>query len=160
MDRLERAVTTGLDAIVTALFVVIILLTVLLVVLRYIFNTSLIGGNEAMEYLFIYTTAIGAATAVGRRDHISIRYFLDKLPGPFRTAFDILGLILVAGLNILIAVLSRNWITKVGSSESPVIRVPMGFIQASVPIGCLLAAAYCIAVIIRVLRQHRDGTDS
>ena len=46
---------------VTLMFFGILSLTILLVVMRYGFNSSIMGANEAMEYLFIYTTALGAA---------------------------------------------------------------------------------------------------
>ena len=149
MNQIEAVVTRILETVVTVFFGVIIVLTILLVVMRYVFNSSIIGGNELMEYLFIYTTAIGAAVAVGRREHISITYFLEKLPAKLQIGVDVLGLMLVAGINILIAVLSNRWIAKVGSSESPVMRIPMWTIEISVPIGCLFAALYCLFVIIR-----------
>jgi TRAP-type transport system small permease protein len=157
MTGIENTLTRILETIVTAFFGVIILLTILLVVMRYVFNSSIIGGNELMEYLFIYTTALGAAVAIGQRDHISITYVLDKMREPFRTAVDILGLVLVAGINILIAVLSRHWIAKVGSAESPVMRIPMWSVQISVPLGCVFAGVYCIIVIIGEIRKLRDG---
>jgi len=149
MNHIEAVITRVLETVVTVFFGVIIVLTILLVVMRYVFNSSIIGGNELMEYLFIYTTAIGAAVAVGRREHISITYFLEKLPEKLQVGVDVLGLLLVAGINILIAVLSNRWIAKVGSSESPVMRIPMWTIEISVPIGCLFAALYCLFVIIR-----------
>ena len=160
MNTPEKVLTRILETVVTAFFGIIILLTVLLVVMRYVFNSSIVGGNELMEYLFIYTTAIGAAVAVGKRDHISITYLLNKMPETVRTAVDVLGLIFVAGINVLIAVLSRHWITKVGSAESPVMRVPMWSVQISVPVGCLLAGLYCIFVIFDEIRKFRDGRNA
>jgi TRAP-type transport system small permease protein len=157
MAGIEKTLTRILETIVTAFFGVIILLTILLVLMRYVFNSSIVGGNELMEYLFIYTTALGAAIAIGKRDHIAITYVIDKLGEPYRTAVDVLGLVLVAGINILIAVLSRHWILKVGSSESPVMRVPMWSVQISVPLGCVFAGVYCILVIIREIQNVSGG---
>lgn len=153
VERIERLITKILESIVTVFFGVIILVTILLVIMRYIFNSSVIGGNELMEYLFIYTTALGAAVAIGKRDHISIDFFLNKLPEPAKTYVDIFGLILVAGLNILIVVLSNHWISKVGFSESPVLRIPMWSVEISVPIGCILAALFCFFVIVKEIRS-------
>ncbi len=157
MQSPKKILTRILHTIVTVFFGGIILLTILLVILRYLFNSSIIGGNELMEYLFIYTTALGAAVAIGEREHISISYFLNKMPEPLRTIVDILGLLLVAAINILIAVLSRHWISKVGTAESPVMRIPMWSVQISVPTGCLLAGLYCFFVIIEEIRNYRDG---
>jgi TRAP-type mannitol/chloroaromatic compound transport system permease small subunit len=43
------------------IFMVIFILVVMLVILRYLFNTTIVGGNEATVQLFIHTTALGAA---------------------------------------------------------------------------------------------------
>ena len=99
IERFTRILLVILDSVITFFFSVIFTLTVLLVVLRYVFNTAIIGGNEAMEYLFIYTTAIGAAVALGRRDHIKITYFVDKLPGGVRRVVDVSDLIMIGFIN-------------------------------------------------------------
>ena len=70
MNKIRRAVkvaTDTLEWLVTLCFFVILAVTIILVILRYGFNEAIIGGNELVEYLFIYTTAIGAAAALGRR---------------------------------------------------------------------------------------------
>ena len=110
-----------------------------------------------MEYLFIYTTALGAALAVGKREHIKIMFFVDKLPPVLRTAALVLGLLLVAFINIVIFRLSFPWMMKVGMSESPVMRVPMWAVQISVPLGCGLVVFYCIFDSWKIIRGYLSG---
>ena len=69
-----------LDGVIATFFAAILLITIMQVLLRYGFNASVLGGNEAMEGLFIYTTAIGAAVAVRRREHIRINFMVKLLP--------------------------------------------------------------------------------
>lgn len=157
VNRVERFITRGLESLVTVFFFGILVITILLVVLRYIFNSSIIGGNELMEYLFIYTTAIGAAVALRHRDHIKISYFIRKLPQPWRVAGEVLGLLLVAFINIVIFKLSFPWLQTVGSSASPVMRLPMWVVQMSVPIGCALAVLYCLFDSYIIIAGHIRG---
>jgi TRAP-type C4-dicarboxylate transport system permease small subunit len=150
-----------LDGIITTLFFVILMLTIILVILRYVFNSTIIGGNELMEYLFIYTTALGAALAIGRREHIKIMYFVDKLPAPIKAIVEVIALLLVAFINVVIFKLSFAWIMKVGMAESPVMRVPMRTIEVSVPIGCGLAVFYCLFDSWKILKRqffNKGGT--
>ena len=159
IDTLTRI----LEGIVTVFFLVILGLTIILVILRYVFNEAIIGGPELMEYLFIYTTALGAAVSLGRRDHIAIDYFVNKLPGTVRSIVVAFGFVLVAFINIVIFRLSFPWIAKVGGAESPVMRIPMWSAQISVPIGCALAVLYCIYNIwqeIEGIRSRRRGATS
>ncbi len=151
MKKLKRSaqiLSSLLDTIISCFFAIILLITILQVVLRYVFNESILGGNELMEGLFIYTTAIGAAVAVGRRQHINISYFIEQLPTFMRRIDDVLVHLLIAFLNGVMIFYSIRWISKVGSNESPVMRVPEWIFQISVPIGCCLVIVYCLVMII------------
>jgi TRAP-type C4-dicarboxylate transport system permease small subunit len=140
-----------LEAAITIFFFVILTLTIVLVVLRYGFNETIIGGNEVMEYLFIYTTAIGAAVALGRREHIKITWFIDKLSQSARRIVDVVGFISIAFINVVMIYYSVPWIRTVGSFESPVLRLPNRTIQLIVPIGCGLVILYCLYHILATI---------
>ena len=154
MNTIRRAVkiaTDTLEWLVTLCFFVILGLTIVLVILRYGFNEAIIGGNELVEYLFIYTTAIGAAAALGRREHIKITWFIDKLSPVFRKVVDILGFLLIALINVVMIHYSIPWIRTVGGFESPVLRLPNRLIQIIIPIGCGLVIFYCLYHILIVI---------
>ncbi len=157
IQRFKEILLIVLDGIITFFFSVIFMLTVLLVVLRYVFNTAIIGGNEAMEYLFIYTTAIGAAAALGRREHIKITYFVDKLPGGVRRVVDVTDLILIVFINGVMIWYGIPWIESVGSFESPVLRIPNMIVQASIPIGCGLVIICCLCLIVTEIFAGKQG---
>ena len=156
IERFTRILLIILDSVITFFFSVIFTLTVLLVVLRYVFNTAIIGGNEALEYLFIYTTAIGAAVALGRGDHIKITYFVDKLPGGVRRVVDVSDLILIGFINGVMIWYGIPWIQSVGSFQSPVLRIPNMIIQASIPIGCSLVILCCLCLIVTEFLKGRQ----
>lgn len=140
--------TIILDAVIASFFAAILLITILQVVLRYGFNASVLGGVEAMEGLFIYTTAIGAAAAIRRRQHISINFMVKLLPVLYQRMVDVLVHLLVAFLNGGMIYYSISWIGKVGGNESPVMRIPEWTMQISVPVGCGLVILYCVFNII------------
>ena len=154
MSGLKEAVeifSRVLEWLVTLCFFVILMLTIILVILRYGFNEAIIGGNELVEHLFIYTTAIGAAAALGRRQHIKITWFVDKLTPVYRKIVDIVGFLLIALINGVMIYYSIPWIQTVGGFESPVLRLPNRLIQIIVPIGCGLVILYCLYHILVVL---------
>jgi TRAP-type C4-dicarboxylate transport system permease small subunit len=157
IQRFKRILSVILEWIITFFFSIILMLTVVLVVLRYGFNTAIIGGNEAMEYLFIYTTAIGAAVALERREHIKITYFVDRLPLAMRSVVNVLDLILIGFINGVMVWYSIPWIKSVGSFESPVLRIPNRIVQASVPIGCSLVILCCLCLMITDIFEKKQG---
>jgi TRAP-type C4-dicarboxylate transport system permease small subunit len=153
--KIERFANRVLETLVTALFFAILSLTVVLVIMRYGFNAAIIGGNEAMEYMFIYTTAIGAAVSIGKGEHISITFLLDRFTGRLRRAINIFNYLLIAFINIVMIGYSIGWIQSAGHFESPVLRIPNWMVQVSVPIGAGLAAAYCLNhVLLEILNWN------
>ena len=157
IQQFKRILLIMLHGIITVLFSIILILTILLVILRYGFNTAIIGGNEAMEYLFIYTTAIGAAVALGKREHIKITYFVDKLPLAMKSVVNVLDLILIGFINGVMIWYSIPWIKSVGSFESPVLRIPNRIVQASVPIGCSLVILCCLCLVVTDIFEKKQG---
>ncbi|MCB2216902.1 TRAP transporter small permease [Desulfofustis glycolicus] len=154
MDRLKRTadwLTVGLDVMIASFFAIIVLITILQVILRYAFNASVLGGGETMEALFIYTTAIGAAAAVRRRQHINISFVVDLLPVTARRVVDGIVHLLIAFLNGVMIYYSIRWIGSVGSNESPVLRLPEWMFQLSIPIGCGLVILYCLVNTVLTL---------
>ena len=142
--KIEYILTIMLDAVIGSFFAAILLITILQVLLRYGFNEAILGGNEAMEGLFIYTTAIGAAAAVRRRQHINIDFLVKLLPSLLQKIIDVLAHLLIAFINSVMIYYSINWISKVGGNESPVMRIHEWTTQVSIPIGCGLVICYCL----------------
>jgi TRAP-type C4-dicarboxylate transport system permease small subunit len=159
LKKTEQVLTVIIDGTISSFFAVILLLTILQVVLRYGFNASVLGAGESMEGLFIYTTAIGAATAVRRRQHISINALVSVLPILYQRAADVLAHLLVAFLNGVMIYYSVTWISKVGGNESPVMRIPEWTMQVSIPIGCGLVIFYCFVNIVLTIRGEWPASE-
>jgi TRAP-type C4-dicarboxylate transport system permease small subunit len=156
----EKRIDRILETIVTLMFFCILSLTIVLVVMRYGFNSSIIGGNEAMNYLFIYTTALGAAVSVGQGTHIKISFVVDHLPATVRRVVDMLGYGLIAFINALMIYFSIPWIQSAGYFESPVLRIPNWIVQVSVPLGCGLVILYCLNHLVLTWAGEISKTDA
>ena len=141
LAKFDRVVIKAAEvAIVAALFVIFVLV-VLLVVLRYVLNSTIVGGNESIVVLFIYTTSIGAAVAVSRKEHIAINVLVDRLAHRWRKYFELFGYALIALINLVMVWYSLTiWIPLTGRFVLPALQLPQGYAQAAVPIGCGLVA--------------------
>ena len=151
MDRLyqlEKLVSRLLEFIITFFFFIILSITITLVLMRYGFNAAIIGGNEAMNYLFIYTTALGAAVSIGNAEHIKITFLIDRLKARPRKFVNIINYLLIAFINGVMVWYSLPWIRSTGDFESPVLRIPNWMVQISIPVGCSLVILYCLNHIL------------
>ncbi len=144
MKKLEATLNHVLEGITTLCFLAILVIVVTLVVLRYAFNSSITGANELITVLFVYSTAIGAAVAVGKREHITIAALAERLPRGLRKVIDALGLLLVAALNGVLLWYSIVWIGTTGGFLMPSTELPRIVAQFSIPLGSGLAVLYCL----------------
>ncbi len=142
--RLENLLVQGLTLFLIAVFGFDFLLVTVLVVMRYGFNTAIIGGAETSVFLFIYTTALGASVDIARGKHIRIDSFIALLPERMRNWIEMLNLALIGILNAFLFVYSIQWISVVGNSLDPVLRIPNAVVEVAVPIGCFFAVLFCL----------------
>ena len=140
-----------LDAAVGTMFFGMAVLIIVLVILRYAFNSSLPGGPEALRFAFIYTTFFGAALLVGRQEHIAINLVTKRLPLPLQRATAALVNSLVIALHVYLLVLSFRWTAVTGGNLAEELKIPLKYIQIALPIGCGLAALYALNNIIEAL---------
>ncbi len=144
MKRVERLLADILEGVVACAFLTIFALVVIQVFLRYVLNTSIIGANEVIIILFVYTTSIGGALAAGRREHIALTFAIEMLPEPLRKLMARVSFLLVAFINGVMAWFSLHWIGITGDYLMPSTGLTRSVAQNSIPLGCCLAALYCL----------------
>ena len=152
--RLEARFSRILEQLLTATFMLIFALVVLLVLLRYVFNTTIVGGNEATVMLFIWTTALGAAVDLARGKHIVVDAFVNYVPAVTRRWLDVVNLLIIGILNAYLLKYGIDWITAVGGSEHPVLHVPEAVAEIALPVGCGLTILFCITRIVSILMAN------
>ena len=158
--KLDRAIINTAEVAIVAALIVLFALVNLLVVLRYVFGSTIVGGNEFIVVLFIYTTAIGAAVAVSRKEHIAINFLVDGLPVGPRKILEIFGFALIALINAVMVWYSLTiWIPLTGRFILPALQLPQGYAQAAVPIGCGLVALSSL-LHIALLLTGKEGAGS
>ncbi len=102
MKRLELILVRVLEIVCGICFLVMFTLIVTQVALRYGFNESIGGANELATILFAYTSALGIAIGIARRDHMAISWFTERFGPRSRKTIDVIGLVLLALLNAVI----------------------------------------------------------
>ena len=149
--KTKLVLTRLLEQLLILFFFCIVLLVITLVILRYGLNTTIVGGNELVVILFIYTSAIGAAVIVGKDEHIAITYFVDKLSPFLKKIAAIIKFLLIALLNGVMIKYSIPWISKTGAYLTAVLGIPRIYLQIIVPISCSLVIIFCLLNVVLLL---------
>ena len=156
MKRLERFLIRTLELTFCICFLIMFALVVTQVALRYVFNESIGGANELATILFAYTSALGIAVGIAKRDHMAISWFTERLPPRSRKVIDVIGLILLALINIVIFWYSLRWIGITGSRMISVLQVPRWTAQIAIPIGTGASVVFCCIKIWLGLRGDEE----
>jgi TRAP-type C4-dicarboxylate transport system permease small subunit len=142
MQKIENLLTRMLQFVLAMFLLAIVTIVVTLVVLRYLLGSSITGASELVTILFVYTTAIGAAVAIGKREHIAISVVSDALPVRLQRLLGIVEIVAVLGFNCVVLGYSMGWIRITGDYLMPATGLPRIVAQLSVPLGCGLAVVY------------------
>ncbi len=156
MKNIDTLLTRALGFVLAMFLLAIATIVVTLVVLRYLFNSSITGANEIITVLFVYTTAIGSAVAVGKGEHIAIRIAVERLPDHLQKIPHAMDLLLVALINGIALGYGVVWIRATGSFLMPSTGLPRIVAQLSIPVGCGLAVLYCGLQLLFALTGRQE----
>ena len=156
--RLEQFVLNTLEWLLAGLFFLLFALIIVLIGMRFFLNSTIIGGSEATTIMFIYTTAVGAAVAIGRREHIAVTYLVEKTPAAVQRGLFIFNFLLLGLINLVMIKFSLPWIERTGSFIMPSLGIPQFWAQISIPIGCSIAVGICaIKVLLGIFSPGLSG---
>jgi len=96
------------------LFMVII--TFLVVVLRYLFNTGWIALQESITYMHAFVFLLGAAYTLKHEGHVRVDIFYRKLSLKGQALVDLLGVIFLL-LPVVLFITIASWDYVMGSWE-------------------------------------------
>lgn len=157
MSRLDQILTWIENTIAALALGSATLLTILGVILRYLFGYSIFWGEEAVIYLLILSTFIGAVIALRHNEHVGV----DALSFLFRAR----GRWILAILSTLIGVIycvafgTQAWLMisepALQNTVTPALGIPLWIVELSVPIGLTLMLVRALEILYRTARNQQ-----
>ena len=136
LHRIDRALTSSVDALLVIAFSVMLALAALQVLLRFFFHTGIVWGDVAARHLVIYVGFFGAYLATRERKHFRIDALTRSLPRAVRLWSDAFIDLFCAGV---CAFLLRASVTFVSVGIDPAsvlfLGIPEKYVAAIVPAG-------------------------
>jgi TRAP-type C4-dicarboxylate transport system permease small subunit len=136
--------------------VAIVVITILAVFMRYIFNDPLQWIEEVLIALYLWAIMFGAASAMKVRGHVSIDAIVTLLPkGAQRWVQhfdDVLGIVILLVFGWLGLQLSM----AAGDKITPILGFKYTYIDLAVPIGAFWMAFYLILHLARDIKKSTE----
>ena len=155
MGLVNRIAAAALRIFAGLLLLSMMALTVVDVIGRYLFSAPVGGAFEATEVMLALVVFAGLPIVTGRREHIAVSLFLDRLPERARAglafAGDVLVLLLLAGAAFLLY--RKGADLSAWGDATVLLGIPLG------PVAYALAAFAALAVLAaaRVVALHLVG---
>jgi TRAP-type C4-dicarboxylate transport system permease small subunit len=130
-------------------------------VLMHLFHQDIAWTTELCEFMMVWVTFLGGASAARRGTHMTITEFIDKLTGVSRKRADAAIQLLCLGVLVLlvwhgIGIVMANW-----GNILTVLNWPMACQYLALPVGAVASMAfvgYDLAQILRgKTRKERYG---
>ena len=102
-ERIFKRIVTVAGMGSTALLGIMMLLTVVDVVLRYVFDRPLMGSMELTEYLMVCVGTLGLAWCALEGAHIKVEIIVSRFPQRLQKFVDSFNYVLLIGVSGVIA---------------------------------------------------------
>ena len=149
-----KQIRSQLDKIIELLLVSILSAMVINVlwqiITRYFSASPSSFSDELARYLMIWLGLIGSAYVSGKKEHVSIDYFLKKLNPKKRVLFNrIIGFIILffAFFVMIIGGGHLVFVTIKLEQLSPSLQIPLGIVYSVIPLSGLIIIFYQISNI-------------
>lgn len=147
MKRTLDAIDRGAEALVVAVFAVIVVVALLQVFHRFALNSSLSWSEELQIFGHIWIVFLGIPIAYRRGAHLYIETFCDKLPARGRAVFNLLVELTWAAFALSLMVLGAMVARIAHLQSSPGLELPMSYPYG----GMVVGGAYLMLVALRRL---------
>lgn len=149
----ESVATRGLHVVLSLLTALVVVVTALQVLFRYVFLRPLHWTDEAARYLFVWMTFLGGAVAVERKAHVAVEYFVEKLPRGLRLFAAIVTNVAATGFLLTVFVYGVKLLRVASDQPSAMIGMPMTIPYGAIPVGAFLMLTYFVCSAIRDFRS-------
>ena len=130
------------------------------VVVRYLFNSTLIWLNDVTGYLLAAVTFLGGAYLMSQDGHTRVDFLVTHAKPKIRRSLTLIDAVLVLVVCLVLAVASGYsvWDSYQRSvSVVGIVQVPRSLVLAPIFIGTVLLSIERIRFIRRLLRGWREG---
>lgn len=135
MGKIVRGMNKGVFGVLLVLTLALIIAIFCQVFFRFVFGHNLTWTEELSRYSLVWITFLGAAYAMATNSHVGMEMIVEKSPLPLRRIIIVVGMLVSALFFIIMIQQGYALSMKAMKQLSPVLKLPMGYIYAIIPIS-------------------------
>ncbi|OAT80961.1 hypothetical protein A6P54_13265 [Bacillus sp. MKU004] len=134
MNRFLTWFERGIGTVTVILFIMMTIVVFAQVVLRYVFDTSIVWGEEFSRYAMIWLAFLGAALGIRHGEHTRIDFFIKLIPFKYRKIVEIVNKLLCIVFLSVITYYSIIMFENTFKLLTPSMQIPVGLVHMILPI--------------------------
>jgi TRAP-type C4-dicarboxylate transport system permease small subunit len=148
------------ESISVVFFSLMIILIFSQIIMRYIFNYSIVWSEELARYLFVWLIYLGASLGIKNDSHLKVDVVYMIVPKKLHKYIQLFSNIIFLGFTLVIfrqgiplvydMLFVRNQLT-------PALQIPMGAIYTIIPFAALLMSLRLLQRIVKISRNFKDS---
>ncbi len=150
----------GVEIVLAVLIAAISVILLAEVTFRYLLGHSLLWAEEFSRFLFLWTTFIGAAAAIGKGTHFSLRSLVEVLPAAPRRAAGLASAAVVALFAFLLVAEGWRLARFAAPQMSTVLDISRFWFYLAIPVGGVLMLADLPQAVRQVWRDEKGDSAS
>jgi TRAP-type C4-dicarboxylate transport system permease small subunit len=123
---------------------------------RFFLNNALSWPEEAARFLMVWSLFLAAAYALSSREHVSLNYFVDRLPENIAAGLALIFHLFVIGF--LCVMIYGGWQEAIGliSLKTGALRISRAIPYSIIPISGVLFMLVSFRLIVEDFRKWRS----
>jgi len=141
-----------LRVVIGILIVALVFSVALGVFYRYAMQQSLYWATEVPNFILVWLVFLGSVVAFHENQHIAFTVLTDALGEGARRAARVLVLLVVLTFLGFLIYYGVNLVAQTMDSPSEALKIPQGYLYASLPLSATLMAISTIQNLVATLR--------
>lgn len=128
------------------------------VITRFVLKNPSTYTEQLARYVFVWVVLINATYVFGKREHMSIRFLVGKLPAPVRLICDIISEVYTLVFMLTVMLKGGMAAVNIGMSQmDSALPVRVGIFYFALPLCGVLTAVYTLLNLYQMISLYRKG---
>lgn len=148
MNKLRNVLNKSIEVICMSLLAFMVVLGSWQIITRYVLNNPSTVSEDLLIYSFVWMALLGSAYVFGKKDHMTMVFFRQKLENKspkVKLGLSIMTELVVLVFSALVLVLGGIQISNFAMGQiSPALGIQMGYIYLALPLSGIITIIYNI----------------
>lgn len=159
MKSLDNILDKVLSLLSVLLYGGMTIVVLIQIAARYADNLTVSWTEEMTRLLFVFIIALGSGLSLKYGAYADVDILYERFPRPLQKVSYILNYVFILIFNVVAIVSGLNFIEVGKRALSPAMRIPMGYLHATIFIFGIVSAFYTVMKFIEFFKNPDKTID-